>query len=162
MIKNKKLIVVLLVIICLCTLTSCKVKPKEFSSEGITVTLTNKFRKMSVDNVDVSYISNKVGFAGLGEAKSLLKLDDGKLYRYTEMVLDANNKSAEIYEYNDGVVIFNYAYYVASVNDIAYKYLLVTKEGTNKYYSINFWTKLDDFSEYKDQMLEWAKTIVVE
>ena len=40
--------------------------------------------------------------------------------------------------------------------------MLITKEGTSKYYTMNFWSKESEFDEYKDQFLEWAKTIKVE
>ncbi len=160
-IKNIVLLVVLLLTICM--VTSCKGKPKTFTSHGITVTLTSKFKPKEVQGAQVVYIANKVGFMGNQESKSALYITDGKLEEYTKKVLNVSNmKNLEYNLYEKDGVKFYYAYYNASVQNLEYRYMLITKEGKNSYYTMNFWSFTKTFNKYQDQFMEWAKLIEVE
>lgn len=162
--KKIKLILFLGLLFMVGSLTSCfRAKPQEFSSHGMTVTLTSDFRVATGENVQFFLQTNKIGFAGNQEFKDQLGLRDHELERYTKAVLTASNyQDAQIQNYDDGENNFMYAYYTASPNMFTYKYMLVTKEGQNAYYCLNFWTLEKDFDKYQDQIFEWAKTIKVE
>lgn len=159
----RNLFLTLVILLSVFTLTSCKAKEKTFSSNGITVTLTSKFKEKTIQGAQVVYMSRKVGFMGNPEAKSLLMLPDGVLAEYTEKVIEVSNlKDIETKTFEENGNTFMYGYYKATVKNITYKYMLVTKEGENHYYTMNFWTVEKDFATYEDQMMEWAKSIVVE
>ena len=144
------------------TLSSCASKPKEFSSNGITITLTNKFKYGNDENVQVLLLTSKIGFMGNGEYKTSVGVSDNQLEHYTQKVLNVSGKTADITNYDEDGVTFCYAYYTATAQNITFKYMLITKEGASKYYTMNFWSKESEFDEYKDQFFAWTKTIQVE
>lgn len=60
--KKFKIVLMLgVMLIMVSTLSSCASKPKEFSSNGITVTLTNKFKYGNDENAQVSCLLVKLG-----------------------------------------------------------------------------------------------------
>lgn len=160
--KFKIVLMLGVMLIMVSTLSSCASKPKEFSSNGITVTLTNKFKYGNDENAQVLLLTSKIGFMGNGEYKTSVGVSDNQLEHYTQKVLNVSGKTADIMNYDEDGVTFCYAYYTATAQNITFKYMLITKEGTSKYYTMNFWSKESEFDEYKDQFLEWAKTIKVE
>jgi uncharacterized ion transporter superfamily protein YfcC len=161
--KMKNIIVTIVIIITMFTLTSCKVKEQTFSANGITVTLNTKFKQQDISGSQVIYVSRKIGFMGNKESKKLLNVADNKLDIYTKKVVEVNNlKEIELFTYNQDGVVFMYGYYTAEVNNIKYKYMLVTKEGEDNYYTMNFWSLEKNFNKNMNLFIDWAKTIVVE
>lgn len=161
----RKLKCILLVIALFCSLflvTSCKAKEKVFSESGITVTLTNKFKELDNQNFDVCYVSSKIGFAAIGDSKTDLDMGDNQVEEYLSKVLVVNKKTDNVELFEEDDVKFYYSIYEASAEGKTFRYLIVAKEGKDKYYTINFWTLLDDFNKYKDELFKYAKTIVVE
>ena len=110
------------------TLSSCASKPKEFSSNGITITLTNKFKYGNDENVQVLLLTSKIGFMGNGEYKTSVGVSDNQLEHYTQKVLNVSGKTADITNYDEDGVTFCYAYYTATAQNITFKYMLITKD----------------------------------
>lgn len=162
--KQFKKVLLLFVIIGMILLTtSCKGKQQKFTSHGITVTLTTNYKETKMDNIQVCYLASKTGFMGNQESKKELLIGNNKLNSYTDKVLLYSNLSHITYQtYNKDDVIFNYAYYTATVNSLKYKYMLITKEGKEHYYTMNFWCFEDDFEQYEEQFMKWATKIEVE
>ena len=159
--KSRNTIIIIVVLLTLLTLISFKGRKHTFSSNGITVTLTSKFKSQQVSGAQVAYLTRKVGFMGNRDLKALTFCS--KLEGYTKKVVAAANlKDVEIFKYNEDGVTFMYAYYLATVDNIRYKYMLVTKEGNNAYYTMNFWSLEKNFNKYEKQFMKWAKTIIVE
>ena len=161
--KIRNIIILIVLLLTLFTFTSCKTKEQVFSSNGITVTLNSKFKEQEINGAQVLYLTRKLGFMGNQESKELLIISDNKLLDYTKKVLEVSKiKDVEILTYDEDGVKFMYGYYSSTVNNIKYKYMLVTKEGKDNYYTMNFWSLEKDFNANKNQFMEWAKTIVVE
>lgn len=160
--KIRNLFIALTLILSICTLSSCKGKEQTFTSNGITVTLNSKFKEQTIQGAQVVYATNKLGFMGNAENKSVVGLGDNKLEQYTKAVIDASSLNVEYQIFDEDGVKFGYAYYSASVSGIKYKYMLVTKEGKDNYYTMNFWSFEKSFNKNENQFMEWAKQIVVE
>lgn len=161
--KIRNIIITIVTLLTLFTLTSCKGKEQTFSSNGITITLTSKFKPQEISGAQVVYVTRKVGFMGNQESKNLLNISSNKLETYTKKVVEVGKiKDIELFTYDENGVMFMYGYYTATVSNITYKYMLVTKEGKDNYYTMNFWSLEKNFNANKNQFMEWAKTIVVE
>lgn len=161
--KIRNIIITIVTLLTLFTLTSCKGKEQTFSSNGITITLTSKFKPQEISGAQVVYVTRKVGFMGNQESKNLLNISSNKLETYTKKVVEVGKiKDIELFTYDENGVMFMYGYYTATVSNITYKYMLVTKEGKDNYYTMNFWSLEKNFNANNNQFMEWAKTIVVE
>lgn len=162
----KKIRNVFLIIVLLFTLfifTSCKGKEKTFSSNGMTVTLTTQFKPQEISGAQMVYVTRKVGFMGNQESKTLVHISSNNLELYTNKVVEVGKiKDIELFTYDENGVKFMYGYYTATSSNITYKYMLVTKEGQESYYTMNFWSLEKNFNANKNQFMEWAKKIVVE
>ena len=140
-------------------------EPKEFSKDGITLTLDESFKENENDLHKVTFASTKVVFTGNYETLG----SNLSIKEYANLCLESINSDEEALEYTDEVTNFVYSYYTNTVEDVflgkdvTYKYMLVCMKGSNhKYYCMNFGTTENNFDDYKDQMFEWAKTIKVE
>ena len=108
----------------------------------------------------MAYASNKYGFSAIGNAKSTLNVSS--LHAYTELVLsNAQRDGLTIQEYKDDQQTFEYVCYTAEVEGKTYGYMTVSKEGKDKYYTLNFWCFEKNFEASKDQFIEWAKSAKV-
>lgn len=139
-------------------------KDKVFKSHGITVTLNDDFREKEYLGFQVAYLSEKSFFAANREDKSLfIGTGINNLKGYINAVLKLNNKSSTIKEgvTSEGQKYF-YAKYTSEVDGDSFSYYLVTLEGDNHYYTINFGCRSKDYSKLENQYEDWAKTIIVE
>lgn len=139
-------------------------KDKVFKSHGITVTLNDDFHEKEYLGFQVAYLSEKSFFAANREEKSLF-VGTGiyNLRGYIDAVLKLNNKYSTIKE---GVTSegqkYYYAKYTSKVDGDSFSYYLVTLEGNNHYYTINFGCRTKDYNKLESQYEDWAKTIIVE
>lgn len=160
--SKMKYVLLLVLVVSLCFITSCKGKEKTFSDSGITITLNSKFKKQNIQGAQIVYATSRIGFMGNPESKELLMIPNDSLDQYTEKVISVNNLDIDYQIYDEDDIKFGYAYYTSVVGKQTYKYMLVTKEGNDNYYTMNFWTLENIFDKYSDQFMEWAKTIIVE
>ena len=80
--KIRNIIITIVMLLTLFTLTSCKGKAQTFSSNGITITLTSKFKQQEISGAQIVYVTRKVGFMGNQENKDILNISDNKLEFY--------------------------------------------------------------------------------
>lgn len=150
-------------------LTGCSLfsaKPKEFSGNGMTVTLTSDFSVGKNVQVPFYVASDKHIFMGANESKSLLASNGYRnltLEQYAELVIYIYKKNVKINTYQDDETEFVYAYYDSTVSGVSYSYMMVCMEGDDSFYTMNFacFTKNFDDST-KELYMKWAKTIRVE
>ena len=170
--KNKIKIVISVLVCLVCAVigylaTSGKLFPakeKQFTDNGITFTLTNKFYEKEFMGFQVSYLSMDAIFAANREEESLVR--SAGIYNlkgYIEAVLKLNGKTATINSdvANSGET-FYYVEYKSVVDGETFSYLLVVFEGEDHYYAINYGCRIKHFDKYEAQFKKWAKTITVE
>ncbi len=162
--KMRKLFAAFVLALSLFTLTGCS---KEFKKAGITITLDSSFHESENVAFQVVYLSNKFGFSGNGESKSeLVTSNIATLEEYSKAVLEVAKKDDLVMEnvYEEGNKIsFQYAFFTQDVEGRNFRYMIITKEGKDKFYVMNLWCLESNFNDKtKTKMMDWAKSIKVE
>jgi hypothetical protein len=136
--------------------------PKDFSSNGMTITLTDEFVKTDVENYTVAYDSKNVAVFALKEAFALADgLQDYTLEQYGNLVLQNNNLSSSKIEDKEGLIGFEYEFTNPDTKD-TYKYFSFVYKSNDAFWLVQFATLTENVDEYSSQIIEWAKTISFE
>ncbi len=137
-------------------------KEKTFSSDGMTITLTDAFRETDIANQTVAYDSRKVAVFALKEAFSLADgFEDYTLDAYADLVQQNNGLTSSVVKNTDGLKWFTYEYTNPDTKD-TYQYVSFVFKTDDAFWLIQFATLEEDFEEYDAQIMEWAKTISFE
>lgn len=164
-----KKILCLLLIVLTFGLTSCGSNEKTFTKEGITITLTSEFYETKNSPYPVAYNSAKVAFIANKEKLSNFTRydfsDKANPKAYADLVISLYGYSSVpecVNEKTNNDAYFAYTDYTSDESGISYHFLLVCMLGEEYAYCMNFCTLSSDFDTYKDQMMSYAKTIIVE
>ena len=137
-------------------------KPKDFSSNGMTITLTDEFTKADVENYTAAYDSKNVAVLALKEEFTLA---DGSqnytLEQYGDLVLQNNNLSSSKIENIEGLTTFEYELTNPDTKD-TYKYFSFVYKTNDAFWIVQFATLTENADEYRSKIFEWAKTISFE
>ena len=135
---------------------------KDFSSNGMTITLTDEFIKTDIENYTVAYDSKNVAVFALKEAFALADgFQDYTLEQYGNLVLKSNNLSASELQNLDGLTEFEYEFTNPNTKD-TYKYFSFVYKADDAFWLVQFATLTENVNEYRTQILEWAKTVSFE
>lgn len=159
----KKVMFIFVLVFSMFVLAGCKAEDKEFTGSGITITLNDTFFEKDVVQAPLYLESLNHIFMGLRESKTqLASYNVDTLTEYIDAVLSNAGKNSTVETYDEDGITFMYAYYEATVEDQEFGYMLICMEGTGHFYTMNFGCLKDKLDGYKDQYLDWAKTIIVE
>lgn len=144
-----------------CSLFSAKGgSDKEFSGEGLTITLTDSFRIAEVEGYTLCYDSFDVGVFALKETFSDyptlegLTLDDYKGY-----VLEANkDKSPKEDASFDGLTVLKYEYRVEA-KKANFTYFVSLYKARDAFWLVQFACKSSVYAEYEPYFVKWAKSV---
>ncbi len=166
----KKIMQLILLVCMTITLVACETKTKEFTKEGVTVTLPTSFKERKADNALVYYLSRKAMFMANRNKKQdyppLCQYNDAQGYAdklRNDEYLQYNKKPADyslVEKGNDGTE-FAWLYYDNTVNKIEYSYMLVVKVAGDNVYIMNFASLKKDFEKLSSDFMEYAKSIKV-
>lgn len=158
----KKILLTFVLIFSLLFTAGCK-KEKEFTMDGLKVTLDSSFVKREQIGVVLAAVSTDKIFTANRQEKSQFG-SSYTLSDYYDACLMSINLTGEHEEYKDeeGNIKFLYGYYNNTADEQEYGYMLVVLEGNDYFYAVNFGTYSDKLDSNKDKFLNWAKTIVVE
>lgn len=157
----KKILCCLLVVLFLFSLTACgTASPKEFTSNGMTVTLTDAFKEASYEGYTVCYESKDVAVFVLKESFSIqegfgdLSVDD-----YAELVYTANaSKNPNAVAKEDGLTVMEYSFLNEQENK-TYSYYSAMFKGTDAFWLVQFACVEENYEAKRDTFVEWAKTV---
>ena len=129
-------------------------REKEFSAEGITITLTDKFRRYENENFTVGYgakdrsvLVSKETYGALGVAS------DYTIQEYGQLVLSANGMEDTVQlQEIDGLTCFEY-------QAETYNYLAVLYKSQDAFWMVQFCTEIDKADTYESDFLKMAKTV---
>lgn len=156
----KKTLKALMIILLLTMLFGCKDNKKTFEKNGVSITLTDKFIEKEVVQVGFYLESNDHIFMSNRESKyTLSQMGVDNLTDYANLVLSNSGKIGTVLESEDG---YRYAYYESTVGDQTFGYMLLTFEGEDYFYTMNFGCLSKKLDDNKDLYFSWAKTITVE
>lgn len=136
--------------------------PKDFSSNGMTIKLTDEFVKTDVENYTVAYNSKNVAVLALKEAFALADgFQDYTLEQYGNLVLQNNNLSSSKIEDKEGLIGFEYEFTNPDTKG-TYKYFSFVYKSNDAFWLVQFATLTENVDEYSSKIIEWAKTISFE
>ncbi len=135
---------------------------KDFSSNGMSIRLTDEFIKTDIENYTVAYDSKNVAVFALKEAFALADgFQNYTLEQYGNLVLKNNNLSASELQNLDGLTEFEYEFTNPNTKD-TYKYFSFVYKADDAFWLVQFATLTENVNEYRAQILEWAKTVSFE
>ena len=135
---------------------------KEFSSKGMSITLTDEFVKADIENFTVTYDSKKVAVFALKEEFTLVQgFEDYTLEQYGNLVIQNNRLSSSKLESIDGLIGFDYEFTNPDTKE-TYKYLSFVYKSSDAFWLVQFATLIENADEYSSKIVEWAKTISFE
>ena len=157
----KKFFSLLLIAAILVSMTSCMTAtPKDFTYQGMTVTLTNRFKEMQYEGYTVCYGSPDVMVIVLKESFSLQAgLDQMTLDEYAKLVHQANaSKSPSEITKHEGFQSMEYDFLNEKENK-TYSYFSTMFKGTDAFWLIQFACLEKDYEANKDTFLTYANSI---
>lgn len=157
----KKLLSLLLVLATLLALSSCgEAAPKDFSSNGMTITLTDDFKENTQQGYTVCYESSDVAVFVLKESFSLQQnLGELTLDEYAEVVRNVNSsKSPTEISKADGLTSMEYSFFNENMNQ-NHKYFCTMFKSSDAFWLVQFVCIEDVYDTHMDSFLNWAKSI---
>lgn len=163
----KKLLSLLLALTALITLCGCNFTAgapaeKAFSSNGMTITLTDAFKETTAEGYTVAYDSETVAVFAIKESFTLAEgMQDWTLEDYAERVREANSEHAptKIQKENDRYC-FNYNWENPET-DVLYYYYTCMYKGSDAFWVVQFSCKITDYPSCATQMIMWANSVKV-
>ena len=157
----KKFLSLLLAAVMLFGLTSCmEATPKDFTCEGMTVTLTNRFKEANYEGYTVCYQSSDMMVIVLKESFSLQAgLDKMTLDEYAKLVRQANtSKSPSEITKHESFQSMEYTF-LNEQEKQTYSYFTTMFKGPDAFWMIQFASKEEDYASHKDTFLEFANSV---
>jgi hypothetical protein len=138
---------------------------KTFSKDGVSIVLNTDFKEETKAGhtmyLESNYASVSVKRERFDDLDGLT--NESSLRDYTNSVVN-NNELGTVTIQNNSGNSYNYDYftYEKKVNNESYTYMATTVKGNDSFYLITFQTKKTDYSTYKTNFEEWAKSVKVD
>ncbi len=163
----RKFTALLLAALCICTLlmVGCDSDPtamdsKIFTSEGMTITLTEGFELSEAEGYTVAYDSNSIAVIALREEFTLMPgAEDFTIEEYGELVIAANGLTDISLQTADGLTWFEYDYDNTDLNKTYHYYSYVFK-AADSFWMVQFACYSENTDMYEDAIKSYAKTIM--
>ena len=157
----KKILSLLLALTMLFALTSCmQANPKDFTCEGMTITLTDRFKEANYEGYTVCYESSDMMVIVLKESFSLQAgLSDMTLDEYANLVRQANaSKSPSELTKHENYQSMEYSYLNEQENQ-TYTYFSTMFKGTDAFWLIQFASREEDYASCKETFMNFANSV---
>ena len=136
-------------------------KPKEFSDNGMTITLTADFKAMEYEGFTQCYEGKMAVVFVIKEEFSVAPvLKDYTEEDYGRIVLQGNNLDEKSLVVTEDLVYFTYVRPVEEGKE--YFYLAAVYKGTDAFWLIQFAAPETLQDDYETQFLQWAASVTVE
>lgn len=135
---------------------------KEFSSDGLTLTLTDKFSKAEIEGYTVCYDSFDVAVFALKESfADYPQLEGLTLDEYKEYVLEANASKAPKEDTSiKDLTVLRFEYYIAD-KKANYTYFVTLYQASDSFWLVQFACKSSEYADYEQYFVKWARSIRV-
>ncbi|MBQ3069355.1 MAG: hypothetical protein IJD01_05370 [Clostridia bacterium] len=139
-------------------LVSPSTAPKDFSSHGLTITLTDEFSEMEVEGFTAAFDSDHLGVIALREPFYLAAgFSDYSLEEYARLVIEANGLTSEV-QTRDGQVVFEYDAFIAEA-DADYHYVAYVFKSKDAFWTVTF-TMLESCAhDHREQIDRYASSV---
>lgn len=136
-------------------------KAKEFSTEGMTITLTAEFKEESYEGFTQCYETKDVAVFTLKEEFTLMEgLEDYTVAEYGELVVLGNGLDDSALKTENGVTYFDYNADGSSGTEFYY-FATVHKSG-DAFWLIQFAVDADQAEQYRPLFFQWAASVTFE
>ena len=167
--SNKKGWVVFIVTIAVCQVIGVALglylhftrtpEPATFSSDGITLTLTDDFSAMDYDPFTATFASREVAVYALKEPFTLAEgMDSMTLDEYADIVIQNNNLSPDCKQTTNGQIHMTYDFFNEEMNT-TYRYRAYVYKSDDAFWLVQFVTKAADAQAYADRVASWAGSV---
>jgi len=139
--------------------SGAKAKPKVFSENGMSITLTNEFKQTKTESYTNCYDSAHVAVFALKESFALAKdFEKYTVEQYGELVLQSNNLSSSKLKDIDGLTGFEYESTNPDTKE-TFKYVSFVYKSKDAFWLVQFAVRTADIDEYGAKITDWAKTV---
>ncbi|MBE5731270.1 MAG: hypothetical protein E7350_04910 [Clostridiales bacterium] len=139
--------------------SNIKAEEKTFYSDGMTITLTDEFRKTEIENYTVAYDSQKVAVFALKEPFSAFYLPSSyTLEQYGNKVIEANGFTSIELKETDGLTYFSYKYTNSQTRQ-EYTYFAFVYKANDAFWLVQFATLTKNVNKYWEKIFDWAGSI---
>ena len=129
---------------------------KTFSDGGMSLVLTDEFRKVSVANYAAAYESKNVAVFALKEPFALVEgFGDYTLEEYRDLVRQANRLEAQSLQTDDGLIGFTYESANPETGEV-YRYFAFVYKTGDAFWLVQFATRTETADRYADAIEKWA------
>ena len=147
------------VIVALSGCSAKKASPKTFSSQGMSITLTDEFEEKEVAGYTVSYDSKNVGVLALKEPFTLAEgISEKTVEEYRDLVIKANPSNSYEKKSDGGLLWLEYDFTNKSTNQ-TYHYHVYVFKSKDAFWSISIAALKENEQKYSSLFEEWAKSI---
>lgn len=135
-------------------------EPKDFSINGMTVTLDDSFNEIDMDGYTACYESSDVAVFALEEKFALAEgFEDYTLEQYGEMLLKNNGFDSSIKLQNkEGLTYFEYEFTNTETDEKYYYFSAIYKE-SDAFWMIQFTTLAENSENHIESFIESAKSV---
>ena len=129
--------------------------PKTFTDAGLSITLTDSFKKTTVEGYTIGYEATNVMLLGLKENDSTLK--GYTLDQYAKLVISNNSTLQDkTVKHEDGLTCFEFE---SAVDGVTYSYFATVYQNGNDYWLLQFASKKTQYSRMRPEFVKYAKTV---
>lgn len=134
-------------------------RPKNFTYDGMTITLTNKFEKSYMEDGTLCFDSENVAVYVIKD-EDLEQYEIYTLEDYSEvlMLAEYNETPSARFHQSDGLTYIEYTYTDPESKD-KYHYLAYLYQSGDAFWELTFATYESDLAKYRPQIEEWAKSV---
>lgn len=134
------------------------VEPKTFSSDKMSITLTEEFEKNDMEGFTVAYGSKDVAVFAIKESFSLQEdAESLTLKEYANLVIEKNNRDATVKE-KDGLTCFEFDYLNPETKE-TYRYFAYVYKSEDAFWLVQFAVLKENSDTYEEKIGEWAKSV---
>ena len=136
-------------------------KPKTFTYQDMSITLTNQFRETEFEGFDVCYDSSRAAVFVLHEPFALAEgFEDYTLEEYAQLVIDVNELDDTQVRIRDGHTYFEYDAVVD--NGTTYRYHAFAFKTDKAFWLVQIAVSADQATKEEDAIWSWANSVTFE
>ncbi len=160
--RARRILLATALLICsLSLLVGCSVKPKSFTAEEMTVTLTSRFREVKQTGCTAMFSSRKEVVFVFRESISSLAdkgiTEASTLKEYAAVIIANNSLSDVTVEESDSLTYFTYE---KEGDGKPFRYLAVVYKSTNAFWLVQFAAEADAFQQ--QNFIAYAQSVAFE
>lgn len=130
---------------------------KTFSSDGMTITLTDSFHKTDMENFDIVYDSKNVAVF-IDQNAFTAANRNYTPEEYAEILAVSESLGSGIVKTVDELIYFEYDFTNPETN-VDYRSVTYVYKSSDAFWVVQFITSMKDADDYAKEIQEWAKSI---